>query len=179
MAKFRQLQARAMGAVRSKVQAALKHAAQQVQLAIAEAAAAAGGGVGGGGLRPAAAAASGAVPVLAEGAEVSLLYVRFRAAAEPSLKGLDNVWMGTVLVRRAGQPGPLSPPPQPFLPDTIHRVVPRDRGAGLLAARVPPTAGRVPGAVLRVPPGAHLPVCAAARGGAGGAGAAAARTQWV
>jgi hypothetical protein len=27
------------------------------------------------------------VPVLAEGMEVSLLYVRFRAAAEPSLKG--------------------------------------------------------------------------------------------
>ena len=113
MAKFRQLQARAMGAVRSKVQAALKHAAQQVQLAIAEAAAAAGGGVGGGGLRPAAAAASGAVPVLAEGAEVSLLYVRFRAAAEPSLKGVDNVWMGTDLVWR-GPPG-LPSPPLPFL----------------------------------------------------------------
>ncbi len=40
MAKFRQLQARAMGAVRGKVQAALKHASQQVQAAILEAAAA-------------------------------------------------------------------------------------------------------------------------------------------
>jgi len=31
--------------------------------------------------------ASGGAPVLAEGAETALLYVRFRAAAEPGLKG--------------------------------------------------------------------------------------------
>ena len=92
MAKFRQLQARAMGAVRGKVQAVLKHAGQQVQAAVAEASAAAanGGSVGGGGpggKAPAARPPPGEVPVLAEGAEVSLLYVRFRAAAEPGLKG--------------------------------------------------------------------------------------------
>lgn len=90
MAKFRQLQARAMGAVRTKVQQVLKHAAQQVQVAVQEAAAA------GGGSAPA--AASGAKPAaLAEGAEVSLLYVRFRAAAEPSLKGV-GVWLRNVEV---------------------------------------------------------------------------------
>jgi hypothetical protein len=31
--------------------------------------------------------AGGGAPVLAEGAETALLYVRFRAAAEPGLKG--------------------------------------------------------------------------------------------
>ena len=82
MAKFRQLQARAMGAVRGKVQAVLKHAAQQVQAAIAEASSS-----GAAAATAAAARQAGAVPVMAEGAEVSLLYVRFRAAAEPSLKG--------------------------------------------------------------------------------------------
>eukprot|EP00798_Chlamydomonas_sp_ICE-L_P008686 gene8686-34133_t len=122
-AKFRQLHARALGALRSKVQAVLKHAAVQVQAAIIEAGAnvsvaiegadskveggdkalpvatpqkrgmgfssmasalakyARGGGVG-------SAAAYGPVSALAEGAEVPLLYVRFRAAAEPQLKGL-------------------------------------------------------------------------------------------
>ncbi|GAX72672.1 hypothetical protein CEUSTIGMA_g128.t1 [Chlamydomonas eustigma] len=78
MAKFRQLQSRAMGVVRSKVQAALKIASQQVQAAIAETAVSSTGRV----------AVSNGAPLLAEGAEVSLLYVRFRAAAEPSLKGL-------------------------------------------------------------------------------------------
>jgi len=95
--KFRQLQARALGAVRNKVQQVLKHAIQQVQAAIQEAAAASPKPQ-----PPPTPSASGArgamqmllqqqqpqVPALAEGAEVSLLYVRFRAAAEPSLKGL-------------------------------------------------------------------------------------------
>jgi hypothetical protein len=39
--------------------------------------------------RAASAAQGAAMPVLPEGAEVSLLYVRFRAAAEPQLKGGD------------------------------------------------------------------------------------------
>jgi hypothetical protein len=43
-----------------------------------------------------AAAAAGAV--LPEGLEVSLLYVRFRAAAEPVLKGAGLCWCLTVLV---------------------------------------------------------------------------------
>lgn len=82
-AKFIQLQSKAMSMVRIKVQQVLKHASQQVQAAIREAA-------------PTAElhrTTSGrlkgpAVPLLPEGAEVSLLYVRFRAAAESSLKGL-------------------------------------------------------------------------------------------
>ena len=86
MAKFRQLQARAMGAVRGKVQAVLKHATQQVQAAVQEASAPSATTTGGGKPSPSV-VAQGAVPVLAEGAEVSLLYVRFRAAAEPGLKG--------------------------------------------------------------------------------------------
>ena len=87
MAKFRQLQARAMGAVRGKVQAVLKHATLQVQAAIAEASSTATGSTGGAAARP-----SGVAPALAEGAEVSLLYVRFRAAAEPSLKGAEGTF---------------------------------------------------------------------------------------
>ena len=46
---------------------------------------ASGGGAGPG--RRDAAAANGALPALPEGAEAALLYVRFRAAAEPGLKG--------------------------------------------------------------------------------------------
>ncbi|KAG1657780.1 hypothetical protein FOA52_012858 [Chlamydomonas sp. UWO 241] len=100
MTKFRQLQARAMGSVRSKVQAVLKAAAAQVEAAVKDAASgpssgsasAAGGSGGGAAGQPsgggATGSAAGAAPALAEGAEVSLLYVRFRAAAEPALKGL-------------------------------------------------------------------------------------------
>lgn len=70
---------------------------KQVQLAIREGrsgggaqrpaqnGAAAGGAVGPG--RRDASAANGAAPLLPEGAEAALLYVRFRAAAEPGLKG--------------------------------------------------------------------------------------------
>jgi hypothetical protein len=110
--KFRQLQARAIGLVRGRVQTVLRSASQAVQAAVAEAlsgaaaqgtpdaaaaaaAAAIGQGLaagrsGSGGLGPARSgsmrlAAAGAV--LPEGLEVSLLYVRFRAAAEPVLKG--------------------------------------------------------------------------------------------
>ena len=72
MAKFRQLQAKAMGAVRSRVQQVLKSSLANVQASVQEAL---GGSAGSGGS-------------LAEGAEVSLLYVRFRAAAEPGLKPL-------------------------------------------------------------------------------------------
>ncbi|KAG2494830.1 hypothetical protein HYH03_007071 [Edaphochlamys debaryana] len=103
-AKFRQLQGRALGAVRSKVQQVLRAAVQQVQAAIQQAAAGGGGAAAGAstnggapsptGAAPAAPGAGaapsapGAVPQLAEGAEVPMLYVRFRAAAEPNIKGL-------------------------------------------------------------------------------------------
>jgi hypothetical protein len=62
--------------------------APQVQAAISTAGQEAGGSSTptAGGLRRAA-SSSQKLPVLAEGADVSLLYVRFRAAAEPSLKG--------------------------------------------------------------------------------------------
>lgn len=71
--KFRQLQGRALSLVHNKVQQVLKHAVQQVQQAVEASV----GPVG-----------KGAHANLAEGTEMSLLYVRFRAAAEPSLKGL-------------------------------------------------------------------------------------------
>ena len=100
-ARFRQLQARALGLVRSRAQAALRAAAAAAQQAAAEAAAgaAAGGGAGAAPLSPRAAAAAGggggllrqgssrqAPAPLPEGLEVATLYVRFRAAAEPALK---------------------------------------------------------------------------------------------
>ncbi|GFR40890.1 hypothetical protein Agub_g1542 [Astrephomene gubernaculifera] len=119
-AKFRQLQGRALTAVRSKVQQVLRSAVQQVQAAIQQAAAAtpaagssavaaasattaaagappaspvAGGAAATNGGNTASSSSSGrggagAVPQLAEGAEVPMLYVRFRAAAEPSIKAL-------------------------------------------------------------------------------------------
>ncbi|PNW85826.1 hypothetical protein CHLRE_03g203750v5 [Chlamydomonas reinhardtii] len=92
-AKFKQLQGRALGAVRTKVQQVLRAAVQQVQAAIQQAAAGAAAGANGSLPSPsgggsAQAAAAGAVPQLAEGAEVPMLYVRFRAAAEPNIKGL-------------------------------------------------------------------------------------------
>ncbi|GFH22430.1 Sec34-like family protein, partial [Haematococcus lacustris] len=83
-AKFKQIQAKALNAIRNKVQQVFRHAVQQVQAAIQEAGLKAGSASTGG----AAAAPPTQVPVLAEGMEVSLLYVRFRAAAEASLKGL-------------------------------------------------------------------------------------------
>jgi len=103
-AKFRQLQARALGLVRAQVQAALRTASQQVQQAVADAAAAGGGAGGGlpisptksgrlegGGLGLVRQGSAGgrrqAVPLLPERLEVSLLYVRFRAAAEPGIRG--------------------------------------------------------------------------------------------
>jgi hypothetical protein len=97
--KFRQLQLKALGLVRGRVQSVLRSAAQTVQAAAAEAAA---GGAAAGAPAPTAGApaagrlsgrtnsgalAGGRVAVLPEGLEVSLLYVRFRAAAEPALKG--------------------------------------------------------------------------------------------
>lgn len=100
--KFRQLQLKALGLVRGRVQSVLRSAAQTVQAAVAEAAggAAAGAAPAAGAAATAAAAgarlsgransgalAGGRVPLLPEGQEVSLLYVRFRAAAEPALKG--------------------------------------------------------------------------------------------
>ncbi|KAL6746597.1 component of oligomeric golgi complex 3 [Haematococcus lacustris] len=83
-AKFKQIQAKALNAIRNKVQQVFRHAVQQVQAAIQEAGLKAGSASTG----VAAAAPPTQVPVLAEGMEVSLLYVRFRAAAEASLKGL-------------------------------------------------------------------------------------------
>ena len=54
-----------------------RRASSSSEPATPSAAAAANGGSGGG----------GGAPLLAEGAETALLYVRFRAAAEPGLKG--------------------------------------------------------------------------------------------
>lgn len=104
--KFRQLQLKALGLVRGRVQSVLRSAAQAVQAAVIEAAA--GGATGAAAPAAAAAAAAAALsrapartssgimasgrgmPVLPEGQEVSLLYVRFRAAAEPALKGKEG-----------------------------------------------------------------------------------------
>jgi hypothetical protein len=84
-------QGRALTAVRGKVQQVLRAAVQQVQAAIQQAAAGNAGAANGssnGTQSPApAGSGSGQVPQLAEGAEVPMLYVRFRAAAEPNLKG--------------------------------------------------------------------------------------------
>lgn len=108
--RFRQLQSRALAAVRTKTQQALRSACLQAQAAaqrqgsagaggagpsqlpVASAreggAAPSGAGQGGAGAHPAGDAANGGPA--AEGAEAALLYVRFRAAAEPALKGLLN-----------------------------------------------------------------------------------------
>lgn len=80
--KFRQLQGRALGTVKTKVQQVLKQAIQQVMSAVQEAAQTGNNStIKGKG-------SQGTLPVLAEGSEVPMLYVRFRAAAEPNLKGL-------------------------------------------------------------------------------------------
>jgi hypothetical protein len=110
--KFRQLQLKALGLVRGRVQSVLRSATQTVQGAVAEAlaggaagasaaaAAQAGGAAAAGGRLSgrsnSGVLAGGRVPVLPEGQEVSLLYVRFRAAAEPALKGS---WASRVLDR--------------------------------------------------------------------------------
>lgn len=93
--KFRQLQGRALGLVKGRIQHILRAASQQVQAAVAEQS---GGAVAVAGApsRTVSGNLSGGrqlqLPlVLAEGAEVSLLYVRFRAAAEPTLKGVQCV----------------------------------------------------------------------------------------
>lgn len=94
--KFRQLQARALTAVRTKVQQVLRTAAAQVAAAVREGhggtAAAANGAAAAGAGAAAGARGQPATPALAaplpDGAEAALLYVRFRAAAEPALKGL-------------------------------------------------------------------------------------------
>ncbi|EIE20882.1 Sec34-domain-containing protein [Coccomyxa subellipsoidea C-169] len=92
--KFRQLHGRALATVRAKVQQVMRHASEQVQAAIVEAKASSSGRrkpEGGSGAAANGLVRSGSgnakVP-LAEGAETALLYVRFRAAAEPGLKGL-------------------------------------------------------------------------------------------
>ncbi|GAB4817343.1 hypothetical protein N2152v2_004389 [Parachlorella kessleri] len=102
-ARFRQLQARALAAVRAKVQQALRVASLQVQAAVRQGSgslpgSAAQGATGG----SSTALANGAAgqPQLAEGAEAAMLYVRFRAAAEPALKGLLQG-----IEQRAQQPG--------------------------------------------------------------------------
>lgn len=91
--KFRQLQSRALATIRSRVKGVLDKASAQVLKGVA------GSGVTSAAPMTATKAAgggSGAVPEktedlsgsLSEGAETALLYVRFRAAAEQSLKGL-------------------------------------------------------------------------------------------
>ncbi len=92
------------------MQQVLRAAVQQVQVAIQQAAAGGAAGSGAAGTAgaagangtaagPAGAGAGGAggsqVPQLAEGAEVPMLYVRFRAAAEPNLKGVALGPFGT------------------------------------------------------------------------------------
>ncbi|KAI3426341.1 hypothetical protein D9Q98_008714 [Chlorella vulgaris] len=79
--KFRQLQARALTAVRTKVQIVLRGAAAQVQAAAREA------GAQGAGQPPPTPSQLSAGAV-ADGASAALLYVKFRAAAEPALKDL-------------------------------------------------------------------------------------------
>jgi hypothetical protein len=79
--KFRQLQARALGLVKGRMQLVLRNSIQEVMAAVSKAAAQGQMSPGG------AAGGAGAVPVLPEGLEMSLLYVRFRAAAEPQLRG--------------------------------------------------------------------------------------------
>ncbi|KAL4857660.1 Conserved oligomeric Golgi complex subunit 3 [Chlorella vulgaris] len=79
--KFRQLQARALTAVRTKVQIVLRGAAAQVQAAAREA-----GAQGAG--QPPPAPLQLSAGAAADGASAALLYVRFRAAAEPALKDL-------------------------------------------------------------------------------------------
>eukprot|EP00884_Botryococcus_braunii_P022753 jgi/Botrbrau1/9161/Bobra.160_3s0033.1 len=92
--KFRQLQSRALATIRSRVQQVLRHAAEQVQAGIKEwksnnSSGSLHGSASGGPPLPNGAASNGVSgPLLAEGSEAALLYVRFRAAAEPSLKGL-------------------------------------------------------------------------------------------
>lgn len=88
--KFRQLQARALTAVRTKVQQVLRAAAVAVHTAMKQGGFPVAGTPG----RPAPAAqqaqqaADAQAAALGDGAEAALLYVRFRAAAEPALKGL-------------------------------------------------------------------------------------------
>ena len=67
---------------------------KQVQAAVQEASPGAGAAAGGGGMGMLRRSQPAQPVVLAEGAEVSLLYVRFRAAAEPSLKGAQ--WLHAV-----------------------------------------------------------------------------------
>lgn len=85
--KFRQLQARALTAVRTKVQQVLRAAAAQVAAGAREGQGSGSDGAahGAGAATPAGGAAAAAA---ADGASAALLYVRFRAAAEPALKGL-------------------------------------------------------------------------------------------
>ncbi|PSC70334.1 conserved oligomeric Golgi complex subunit 3 [Micractinium conductrix] len=82
--KFRQLQARALTAVRTKVQGVLRGAAAAVARERG------GGGANGKGGVAAAGGVGSKAPgeAATDSAEAALLYVRFRAAAEPALKGL-------------------------------------------------------------------------------------------
>lgn len=85
--KFRQLQARALTAVRTKVQQVLRSAAAAVHAAMKQSGLAVASTPG----RPAPQAqqqVDAQAAALGDGAEAALLYVRFRAAAEPALKGL-------------------------------------------------------------------------------------------
>ncbi|KAK9817306.1 hypothetical protein WJX72_012420 [[Myrmecia] bisecta] len=83
--KFRQLQSRAMATMRTQVQQVLRHAAEQVQAAMRERRSSA---TGGGRPSENGATSNGHAAPMTEGAATALLYVRFRAAAEPGLKGL-------------------------------------------------------------------------------------------
>mmetsp|Transcript_38034 Transcript_38034/g.90364 ORF Transcript_38034/g.90364 Transcript_38034/m.90364 type:complete len:779 (+) Transcript_38034:255-2591(+) len=82
-AKFRQLQSRALATIRSRVKSVLDKASAQVTKAIK------GGHAAKESAEEIGEAADGDLShSLSDGAETAVLYVRFRAAAEPSLKGL-------------------------------------------------------------------------------------------
>jgi hypothetical protein len=178
--KFRQLQGRALGMVKTKVQQVLRHAIQQVgdtqawpgrpgrpaaclawpgllaagcaagrapppdalppgllQVQAAISNAQEGGGAPGASPLKRGGSGSQKLPVLAEGADVSLLYVRFRAAAEPSLKG--------------GRRRQAAAPPTSTHTHTHTHPPPRPRracagacsgaGTGITALRLTPAAG--------------------------------------
>ncbi|KAK9825230.1 hypothetical protein WJX74_002000 [Apatococcus lobatus] len=88
--RFRQLQARALATVRSKVQQVLRYAAEQVAAAVRQGSPSTSGRPleNGNGAHAITTPRSQPPQRLPESAETALLYVRFRTVAEPGLKGL-------------------------------------------------------------------------------------------
>lgn len=84
--KFRALQQRALSAVRARVSSVLRHAFEQVQMAVRQGHRSVQRNLDATALNSSSGGDS--LPLLAEADEAALLYVRFRAAAEAGLKGL-------------------------------------------------------------------------------------------